>query len=327
MQDDELLDPETYMISTSESSTDHESDTPEDPDYLETPSSQMKRKLYFKTPPTKRINLASFASACDQTGISDRAAAVIASSLLHDNVGCSETNPLLVLDRSKVRRSCQKHHRFLQERSKEADDNEDIIGLYFDGRKDQTMTKKVFGNSKEIVQEEHISLVEEPGSKYFGHFALKKVSANAIADGIFDFVSANHKEKNNIIAIGCDGTAVNTGAKGGAIKMIELKLNKPVHWFICQLHTNELPLRHLFQTLDGKTTGPKGYSGNIGKMLDGCEKLDVVNFKPVLFDLLDMSQIDLSTDQQYLYDIHQSVSAGKLSEGLANKNPGKIAQS
>ena len=62
-------------------------------------------------------------------------------------------------------------------------------------------------------------------------------------------------------------------------------------------------------------------------MFDGCEKLDVVNFKPVSFDLLDMSQIDLSTDQQYLYDIHQSVSAGKLSEGLANKNPGKMAHS
>ena len=109
--------------------------------------------------------------------------------------------------------------------------------------------------------------------------------------------------------------------------MIELKSNKSVHWFMCQLQANKLLFHHLLQTLDGKTAGPKSYSGNIDKMLDGCEKLDVVNFKPVLFDLLDISQIDLSTDQQYLYDIHQSVSAGKLSEGLSNKNPGKIAHS
>ena len=60
-------------------------------------------------------------------------------------------------------------------------------------------------------------------------------------------------------------------------------------------------------------------------MLDGCEKLDVVNFKLVPFDLIDMSQIYLNTDQLYLYDIHLSVLAGKLSEGLANKNPGKMA--
>ena len=33
-QDDELLDPKTYMISTSESSTDYESDNAEEPDYL-----------------------------------------------------------------------------------------------------------------------------------------------------------------------------------------------------------------------------------------------------------------------------------------------------
>ena len=164
-QNNELLDPETYMISTSESSTDHESDTAADPDYLATPSSQMKRKLNFKNPPAKRMNLAGFASACNRTGVSDRAAAIIASSVLHDNAGCSETNPSLVLDRSKVRRSLQKHRRFFEERSKEADNNKYIIALYFDGRKDQAMTKKVSGNSKEILQEEHISLVEEPGSE------------------------------------------------------------------------------------------------------------------------------------------------------------------
>ena len=67
------------MISTSESSTDHESDTTKDPNYLETPSSQNKRNLNFKTPPAKQMNLASFASACDQTGVSDRAAAIIAA--------------------------------------------------------------------------------------------------------------------------------------------------------------------------------------------------------------------------------------------------------
>ena len=91
------------------------------------------------------------------------------------------------------------------------------------------MTKKVSGNSKAIVLEEHISLFEKPGTKYFGHFALKKDFANAIANGIFKFLSANYKKKNNIIAIGCDGTAVNTRAKGGAIGMIELKLNEHVN--------------------------------------------------------------------------------------------------
>ena len=46
--DDKLLDPKTYMISTSESSTDHESDTTEDSNYSGTSSLQMKRKLILK---------------------------------------------------------------------------------------------------------------------------------------------------------------------------------------------------------------------------------------------------------------------------------------
>ena len=48
------------------------------------------------------MNLARFTSAGDRTGVFDRAAAMIASSVLHDNAGCFETIPLLVLDRSKV---------------------------------------------------------------------------------------------------------------------------------------------------------------------------------------------------------------------------------
>ena len=42
-------------------------------------------------------------------------------------------------------------------------------------------------------------------------------------------------------------------------------------------------------------------------MLDECEKLDVINFKPVPFDLVDMSQIDLSTDNN-IYMIFTSLS-------------------
>ena len=131
----------------------------------------------------------------------------------------------------------------------------------------------------------------------------------------------------DIEAIGCDGTAVNTGLNGGAIRLIELKLNKPVHWFICQLHANELPLRHLIQTLDGKTSGPKGYTGNIGKKLERCETLNIVEFQAIPTSIPEINQSDLSTDQQYLYNIVRSISNGMLRQGLQYMNPGKLAHS
>lgn len=44
---------------------------------------------------------------------------------------------------------------------------------------------------------------------------------------------------------------------------------------------NELPLRHLFQHLDGRTTGPRDFAGTIGKALENCEQLPVVNFTAI----------------------------------------------
>ena len=75
--------------------------------------------------------------------------------------------------------------------------------------------------------------------------------------------------------VGCDGTAVNTGIRDGIIRLLEVALNRPLQWFVCQLHANELPLKHL----DGPTTGPYGFSNHAyRKSLPNCEKLPIVDF-------------------------------------------------
>ena len=58
---------------------------------------------------------------------------------------------------------------------------------------------------------------------------------------------------------------MNTGENGGAIKLLEDKLEQPLQWDICMLHGNELPFRHLFEYHDGKCKGPGVYEGPIGK--------------------------------------------------------------
>ncbi|GBM93426.1 hypothetical protein AVEN_268466-1 [Araneus ventricosus] len=62
---------------------------------------------------------------------------------------------------------------------------------------------------------------------------------------------------------------------------MELILNRPLQWFVCQLHTNDLPLRHLFTHVDRTTTGPRSLIGEIRKSLAGCEKLSVVSCTPI----------------------------------------------
>ena len=49
------------------------------------------------------------------------------------------------------------------------------------------------------------------------------------------------------------------------------------------IHTNELPLRHLIERLDGPTTYKSGFSGPIGKTLLKVNEMDYnPDFEPLL---------------------------------------------
>lgn len=117
----------------------------------------------------------------------------------------------------------------------------------------------------------------------------------------------------------------------GIIHLIEKKMNAAVHWIICLLHMNELPLRALIELIDGKTSGPHAYKGEIGKKLNDCSKLPVCNFQKIFSDDLPVLpkdiHNDLSTDQKYLYDICHAIQSGKCSSSLSKKLPGKIVHS
>ena len=45
---------------------------------------------------------------------------------------------------------------------------------------------------------------------------------------------------NNLVAVGCDGTAVNTGSTKGIICLFEKYLSKSLHWLICLQHLKDL---------------------------------------------------------------------------------------
>ena len=68
------------------------------------------------------------------------------------------------------------------------------------------------------------------------------------------------------------------------------------------LHLNELPLRHVFQNLDGVTSGPDSFSGPIGRQLNGAvPEWKVVKFKsipnPKFLAISNSLMDDLSSDQ------------------------------
>ena len=116
--------------------------------------------------------------------------------------------------------------------------------------------------------------------------------------------------------LGCDGTAVNTGVNGGVCRLFELISGKAVPWFVCQLHSNELNLRHVLQKLDGTTSGPRSFSGPIGsKCASEVWKLDVVQFEPVAGHVEQLSSEvlqSMSHDQQELLELALAVQNGTI---------------
>ena len=155
----------------------------------------------------------------------------------------------------------------------------------------------------------------------------KTGSSKNISEEILEVLNSILKSS-NVRAIGCDGTNVNTGTKNGVIVALERALSRRLQWIVCQLHGNELPLRHLMQKLDGKTSGPTGFTEEIGKALKDFEKLAVnIHFTPITTEFTNIDCNDLSTDQKYLLEIHRAVSQGVVDDPVFKRDPGTLNHS
>lgn len=164
---------------------------------------------------------------------------------------------------------------------------------------------------------------------FLGHKTPSSGSADAveILKSFQSFFTDNKISTEHLVAVGWDGTNTNVDVKAGIIKLLEKHLNRAVHWFICQLHGNELPWRHLIKHLGFDTSGPTGFTGEFGKTLMDCTSKLIVQFTAILSEIPIILKSNLSTDQQYFYEIYQAVINGFGRASLARREPGKIVHS
>ena len=133
---------------------------------------------------------------------------------------------------------------------------ENIMSLYFDGKKTATrvMVKNEKTNkwSSRMMVKDHYVVMVEPGNEYLTNVTPKSGYGKEITKTIHEFLVEKNLTQQPIVCVGSDGTNANVGSAEGAIHHLEMLLGHPLHYFICQLHGNELPFHAVFYKYDGK---------------------------------------------------------------------------
>ena len=124
----------------------------------------------------------------------------------------------------------------------------------FDGKQ----SKNAVGKGR-FKKKTNITVIQEPEPQYVDHFSCRDNGLN-VGTGLWSVIEDTDSVE-TVEAIGCDGCSVNTSPKVGAIQFVESQLGRPVQYIVCLYHFIELPIRHLFEHLDGENNfGPIGES-------------------------------------------------------------------
>ena len=106
------------------------------------PSKSTIRRIINHNNQPSRLPVENVALMCDKMGVSDRAAAVLVSSVLEEAGVMDETNKdHYVVDRHKIRRARKRKTSQLSEGAT-VSDTEKLQSVFFDGRKDLTKVKE-----------------------------------------------------------------------------------------------------------------------------------------------------------------------------------------
>ncbi|GBO34888.1 hypothetical protein AVEN_60916-1 [Araneus ventricosus] len=188
-----------------------------------------------------RLGLPSTPVVGDRCGVLERAMAAIASSVLHDVGLITSNNSYLVFDENKLRREKVKVRKDFKSQALSEAQALTLKGLYFNGCKDSTLIEERVDTKRYTrkAKNECLCLIEELGSRYITHLSPSFGTAKQISATIIGYFEGITRYLSRLLAIGCDGTSVNTGWKSGVIRRLELKLCKPLQWVICLPHFNE----------------------------------------------------------------------------------------
>ena len=232
-------------------------------------------------------------------------------------------NTSMLVSRQKVWNAMKKvEAEAVEKRNAEA---QHITCIYYDSSNNKCFVgKEIDGRVfSEYGMEDVYVMVSQPGDKFVGNFVPRKTGPNdprKKAKICSDTLNAKCQEygipTDQVICLGGDSTALNTGHLNGIHARLEREWGHRVNWVICFLHILECHLKHLVMDIDGTTAGPNAFKGKIGKILAKVETLPLnPNFTPIPFELPEMAEevlANMNSDQKALWKVYSVIESGVI---------------
>lgn len=219
-------------------------------------------------------HMPNLAMECDRYNVSSRVAAALVSAAFKD-FDVKLEGQIVIIDKNKVAREriANRSNLLKHRRSDSA-----MIAFSFDSRKDETSTQFRMDDGKihtRMVKQTHVTVLKQPNSLFLGYFTDTENESNELqaaeqtTQNLLEFFQTRNHDLTFLVGVCCDGERKNTGRLHGIVRNLEVSVDRPLHWFICLLHFNELPFKHLFQKIDAsRTTGPRTTTGRIAKAIE-----------------------------------------------------------
>ncbi|XP_065649748.1 uncharacterized protein LOC136078265 [Hydra vulgaris] len=257
------------------------------------------------------VKLPRFAMELVRNECSSNIGAALANALLYDikyllknDVNIKD----ILIDKCKLDRAKSKVK--IVSEDVDSEQKKQLICLGVDSKLNQiTKTSKVINSpqveviKKCIKPEHHLIFTYEDGESsgnYLTHRMIPVTGATGLVFATEMFsVLQEHNSLESIQAVLLDNTATNTGPISGLVVKLEKFLKRKLHLIGCALHQYELPLRALIVKLDGDTTGPRSFSGLLGKR---CAE-NIKDRNQVLFECIENPIVDKYIPEEILIDL------------------------
>jgi hypothetical protein len=263
-------------------------DSDADDDIAKSDTENVESDPNFKPPPTKgskrkSLPLTNFLQAGTRSLVSQRALANLSTSLIKDLSNIypeinQEKVPELVIGRSGIRYQQNGMLNSLASQSIPATD-----AISFGGKIMNTLTSEEFGAGKRrnvLKKIDHITVTDSQNETFIGEFEVESGKGEVVSHQVVVKLNDKGVPIDGIKIVGADLTAANTGWEIGALSLLEEEFLRALHWWICVIHINELPLRHLTASVVGATSGPNAFKSEFGMTLKNISTVP----EPASFD-------------------------------------------